>query len=175
MKKSLFAALVLAATAFGLQNPTSVVPTVNSENEMNRTMGGTAYKYSLGTQLRQAHNTAVGVYDFTKVGGAASVPLELGITLPTKAIVRFVFYDVISAPSTLGSSQVGFYVSLSTTPDLKGYTALASWTGRVAGTPNDTTTNMIKITSQKKVYAVVSGSALAGGKIKVFVDYVISE
>lgn len=175
MKKFLLLAAMVAVSAFGALPP-SFTPNANSEFDMNKYMGAVPYKYSLGTQLRQAHNTAVGIYNFALVGGT-NKSLVTGITLPSKAIVRSVFFDVLSTPTTAGTSELGFYVSTSVlaAPDLKGYTALASWTGRVAGTPDDTVSKMIKLTGQKQVYAVVSGSALLAGKIKVFVDYVISE
>lgn len=169
--KLLLLALAFTASAFAA-NPVNKVPTSALEYEVNRGFGAIGYKYSLGTVVRQAHNTAVGVYDFSVTGGATG-DHEVGITLPNKAVVRNVFFDTVTAPLSGGSATVGFKVQ--SAADLEPLTAIASWTGRTQGTPDGAVGNMIKLTAQRKVYATISVAALTAGKIKVFVDYVVSE
>lgn len=168
---ALFAALLIGQTAFAVA-PSSQVPTTANEYQWNRFMGPTALATLIGTKLKQAHNTAVGVLDFSLVGGATG-DLETGITLPDNAIVRKAFFDVLTPPTSGGLATVAFKVQ--TAADLKTATAIASWTGIVDGELDGTPADFIKLTAQRKVYATVASFALTGGKIKVFVDYVVSE
>lgn len=127
----------------------------------------------VGTKLKQAHNTAVGILDYSLVGGAIG-DLAVGITLPNKAIVRKAFFDVITQPTAGGAATVAFKVQSG--GDLKTATAISSWTvGRVDGALDGAVANFIKLTAARTVYATVAASALTAGKIKVFVDYVVSE
>lgn len=170
MKTFLFG-LLLSVTAFAA-NPVSKVPTSAMEYTLNRVLGHAAQKYSLGTVLRQAHNTAVGVYDFSATGGAQG-DHEVGITLPDNAIVTDVLFDVVTAPTSGGSATVAFKVQ--SAGDLKAATAIASWTGLLDGVPVSSAATAIKLTAQRKVYATIATADLTAGKIKVFVEYVVSE
>lgn len=172
---ALFMALVATAST-----PVNVVPTAAMEFDVNRNLGPVGYKYSLGKVIRQGHNTAVGVFDVTQQGygvAATSTSYDTGIHLPTKAIIRRVLFDVVTAPVlTLGSVQIGFTSNAAL--DLKALTALGTWTGELDGIPQGTTSNNVKLTAARTVYAVISSSSvgtLTAGKIKVFVDYVVSE
>jgi hypothetical protein len=169
---ALFSALFIGQVAFAAP-PTSQVPTAGQEYQWNRFLGPTAFATLLGTKLRQAHNTAVGILDFALVGGAVG-DHETGITLPNKAIVRRVFFDTLVQPTSGGSATIAFKVQ--SAADLRAATAIASWTvGLAQGIPDGSVANMIKLTAERKVYATVATAALTGGKIKVFVDYVVSE
>lgn len=170
-----FAAMLSMAST-----PVNVVPDAAFEYSFNRFAGGLGYKYSLGKVIRQGHNTAVGVFDVTQQGygvAATSTSYDTGIHLPNKAIIRRVLFDVVTAPVlTLGSVQIGFTSNAAL--DLKALTALGTWTGELDGIPQGTTSNNVKLTAARTVYAVISSSSvgtLTAGKIKVFVDYVVSE
>ena len=64
-----FLLMVFSVASFGVAQ-TSIVPTSQAEYSLNRNMGSAAQKYSVGSLLKQAHNTAVGVYDYSLTGGA---------------------------------------------------------------------------------------------------------
>jgi hypothetical protein len=170
---------VFAAMLSVASTPVNVVPDAAFEYSINRQMGALAYKYSLGKVIRQGH-AAVGVFDVAQQGygvAATSTSYDTGIHLPNKAIIRRVLFDVVTAPVlTLGSVQIGFTSNAAL--DLKALTALGTWTGEVDGIPAGATANNIKLTAARTIYAVISSSSvgtLTAGKIKVFVDYVVSE
>lgn len=173
MKFLIALALTLSAVIFGATLEKSVVPTANMEYQLNKQWGPLPFKYSLGKVLKQSHNTAVGVLDFAR--GTLSGSVDTGITLPSKAIIRNSFIDVITQPTSGGATEIGF--TAQTAFDLYGRTAKASLTtGIKDGVVEDgTEAGYIKLTAARTVYAVVSGSALTAGKIKIFVDYVVSE
>lgn len=166
----LFSALLLfaASVSFGAAQQ-SIVPTANAAYELNRTSSA-AHKYSAGSVLKEAHNTAVGVWDYSLTGGVAGA-YSTGITLPAKSIIRKVFFDVVTSPTSAGGTIAFHAVSAN---DLKTATASASWTDRVDGALDGAVANFIKITSAKTVYATLV-STYSAGKIKVFVDYTVSE
>lgn len=139
--------------------------------DLNR-IGPAARKWNLGTLIRQ-ENTAIATYDFTKDGGAVGT-VTFPLKLPSGAIVKRVFFDNVTSASSLGAATIGF--SLQSSGDLKATnTAYTSWTGRLAGIPDDTTTNMIKLTAQRTLTMSIGTAALTAGKIKAFIEYVIGE
>jgi hypothetical protein len=169
---ALFTALFVGASAFAVA-PTSNVPTTSQVYQWNRFMGPVAFATLLGTKLQQMHTTAVGTYDFSLVGGAVG-DLSTGIVLPDNAIVRRAFLDVITPPTSGGSATVAFKVQ--SAADLKAATAIASLTAGVHdGALNDSVAAYIKLTAERTVYATVATAALTAGKIKIYVDYVVSE
>lgn len=175
MKNLIFALLLASASVFAAVNPpTSYVPSASSEFQQNRQMGPVALSTSLGTQLRQAHNTAVGVYDFSVQGGAVSGVKGTGIQLPNKAIVTKVWFDVVSTVSTSASGTLSFKLWPSQ-GSLKDPLAAASWVGRINGELDGTVGDFIKPAVANSVVAVIGTGALTAGKVKVFVDYVVSE
>lgn len=169
MKKFLFA-LLMAGSAFGV-NPASTIPTSDFAFSVNRWMGPTAYNQSLGTRVFRAHTVGYGTLDFSKQSGANG-DVTVGLLLPAKAILRRVFFDVVTAVSPVGTS-IAF--NLLTSEDIKAATAAASWSGQVTGIQDGTTTHMLKTTSATNVVATLSGSTATAGKIRVFADYVVSE
>lgn len=179
--KAIFAMLgMFIAVVASASTPVNVVPTASFEFDVNRNMGPVGYKYTLGKVIRQSHNTAVGVFDVAQQGpgvAATSTSYDTGIHLPSKAVIRFVFFDTATAlTNTLGRVQVGFQAESSV--DLKTLTTYSTWSGRQAGVPDGTVGTMVKTTAARTVYAVVSSSSvgtLTAGKIKIFVDYVVSE
>ncbi len=93
--------------------------------------------------------------------------------LPAKSIIRRVFFDTVTAIAPSGTSLAWQYLSAG---DLKGTTAAGSWTGRMDGIPDGTAAAMLKGgSSAADVKVVLSGSTATAGKVRIFVDYVVSE
>lgn len=166
----LVAASVSQGTTFTVGAQKSIVPTAIGAFEMTRSPQGSAYKNQLGYVLREAHGVAVGVWDYARTGGAAG-DHAVGIDLPAKAIVKKVFFDVVTTPVGV-SSTIAFKVSGA--GDLKTATATGTWTGMVDGALDGAVANFIKLSTAKSVYATIA-SAYSAGKIKVFVSYSVSE
>lgn len=168
-------AMLLGCTSAFAAAPVSNVPTAASTYDLNRTTAA-AYKHSLGTKVKEAHTTAVGVYNFSATGGAVGTH-SVGITLPAKAIIRNVFTDEVTNVTTSASGTLSFVVipGNGSTTVLKSDLAAASWSGIQAGVPDNTVSKMIKPTAASSVLALIKTGALTAGKVKVFVDYVISE
>jgi hypothetical protein len=105
-------------------------------------------------------------------GGAAG-DHKVGILLQNKSIVRKVWYDVVTAPVGVGST-IAF--KMNNAGDLKTATATASWTSRVDGALDGAVANFLKCSTAAGCNLVATvASAYSAGKIKVFVDYVVSE
>jgi hypothetical protein len=173
--RNLIAFLLLASTAAHAvtTDPVSVVPNASSEFSQNRQMGPVALKYSLGTQVKQAHNTAVGVFDVATSGGATGYH-NVGITLPAKSVIRKVWFDVVTAPTT--AAPAAFIAFKATTDgDLKDSVGTGLWANRVDGELDGTVTEYLKLSTATVIKASVLTAALTAGKIKIFVDYVVSE
>ncbi len=131
-----------------------------------------AFKQLLGTRTLRAHTTGYGTWDFALTGGANGTA-NLGLKLPAGAILRYVFFDVITAVAPAGT-RISF--GLLSATDIKGATAAGSWTGRVAATQTGAVANFLKATtSSTQIFATLSGSTATAGKIRVFADYVLSE
>lgn len=167
--KKIFSFLFLfaASVAFGVAQ-VSIVPTANFEYDINH-RDYLNYKYSIGTLIKQGHS-AVGVWDFAKTGGAAG-SYNVGIALPAKSIIKQVIFDVVTAPVGVFSTIAFNAVNAG---DLKAALGTASWTGIVAGVPVGTAATAVKCTAACTLQATIASSYTAG-KIKVFVDYYVSE
>jgi hypothetical protein len=160
-------AFVLGTSAFA-----GPVPTSSDEFQWNRFWGPAALATLAGTKLREAHNTAVGVYDFATAGGAIG-ERPVGLTLPNGAIIRNVFIETLTAPTSGGAATIAFRAQ--SAADLLGATAIASFTGRQQGVPNGAVANMIKLTAARTVTATVATAALTGGRIAIYIDYVLGQ
>lgn len=136
--------------------------------DLDRASGTIFLKHRVGTRLVEAHNTAYGQYDFSKQGGAIG-SYDSGIHLPNGAIIREVFFDVITAGTTSLSGTVSF--DANSTGDLKAALAAASWTGKVAGIPVYTAASMVKLTAARTLLFSIATGALTAGKINAYVDY----
>lgn len=149
----------------------SNVVTSTNEYQINNWMGPAAFANTLGSLIRYGYNTAYGLYDFSVQGGALGSQ-DLGLSLPLGAIIRNVFFDVVTQPVSLGSATVAF--SAQSAGDLKAALAIASWTvGRIVGLPvHATVSTYIKLTAARTLTATIATAALTAGKIAVYVDYV---
>lgn len=177
MKLILSFIMLLATSAFAVLPTQNTAPSTDDLYAFNRFMGSVAYKRNLGTLLFQGHNTAYGVYDFTVNGGAIGTT-NIGITLPGKSIIRNVFFDVITQPTSGGSATISFKAV--STGDLKAALAISSWTvGEITGIPVfGTVSTYIKVsttTTPVVLSAAIATAALTAGKIGVYVDYVVGQ
>lgn len=141
-------------------------------------MNATAQKIRLGDLLDAQKGCAKGEYDFSVSGGTAgtiSLLDEAGeaVKLPDNAIVTNAFIDVITQPTSSGTPSIS--VGLVSTTDIKGATAIASFTGLIDGVPDNTAANMIKTTSEQTLDMTITGPDLTAGKFFVLVDYIVTE
>ena len=144
---------------------------------LNR-LNAMAHKTRLGDLLDNAYFQAVGIYDFSVVGGAVgliSLRDSEGQTfkLPTNAIIKNVVLDVVT--EIAGGAGSTFGLQLQSANDLLADTAIASVTGRVQGIPNNAVANMIKLTAERTLQAEIGTDALTAGKVNIFIEYMVSE
>jgi len=193
--KNIFISLLLVCSALHAE-----VPNPDFQHTFNHLQGvPEARKWSLGTVLRQAHNTAVCVYDFATQGGAIGNIKLLGTDLvtpcllPGKAVIRGGFVDWTTTLTSGGSATVSIS-SGQAVADLKAaqaYTALSpqttfnSTSNSLIPTPG-TQTTYVKITAANSIvggvntnpsqpYITVATAALTAGHARVFIDYSVSE
>lgn len=176
MFKLSIALLMLGLTAM------ADVPTSDFEFTFNRLSGvPAARKYQLGTKLREAHGTAICVYDYATLGGVKntnigllSTDLQTACQLPAKAIIHNGFIDVTTAPVgsgaliALGSSLAGV--------DVLGGTGIASLPlGGHSILPAGTLASHIKVPTAAQPTITIGGANLTAGHFRVFLDYVLGE
>lgn len=154
--------------------------TGDNEYKLNTFSASGAQNVQLGTLLTQTSNLLVARYSFAVQGGASTASISLltdlsntrsYAVLPNKAIIKNVWVDVLTQPTSSGSASVS--VKAVSTGDLLTATAKGSITGFVQGTPNNTTTNAIKLTASKTIKADVTINALTAGKFDVYIEYVL--
>ena len=101
--------------------------------------------------------------------------LDLGVDVPDNAIIKSVDYDVLVAPA--GATDIKFTLPSETANDgvLGNGELTATLHGESAGpAPSTLATSKLKTTAARDLSVVIAGTASAG-KIKVFVEYLISE
>lgn len=152
----------------------------NGAYELNRS-SAVARKYALGTQLQGAGAFGVKAqWDYAKSGGTGDITLKdpegNPVKLPNKAIITNCLIDVATQPtSATGSASIA--ISSKAVADLKAATFPAGYTttAPLACIPTGTQATMIKMASEATLKIRVGSEALTGGKINVWVQYVISE
>lgn len=130
----------------------------------------------LGTELMKVKNTLRCSYDFAVQGGAISAiklldPAGNVATLPDKAVITQVYIDTITTPTSAGSATIA--IGANTATDLKAATAIATYTGVIAGVPVGTGATMVKVTAERQILATVAVDTLTAGKFDVYIDYVL--
>ncbi len=117
---------------------------------------------------------AKATYSFAVNGGAVST-IDLGVTIPSGAIVYQALIDVRTALTSGGAADVG--LTLLTEDDLLADTDYdgAPWstTGIKACIPVGTAASAIKLTSDKNVSVEVEDAALTAGIFDVYVLYIL--
>lgn len=179
MKKLFIALLALMAVstaygAAGLPQPVDV------RNLANYGGGGNLRKIQLGTQLVDKKVQVMkALYSYAVQGGSTAASVNLkdvdgkDAVLPDNAVITKVIFDVLTAPTSTGSATIAF--GANSTTDLKAATAIASYTGLVAGIPVGTAGTSVKTTAQRTLTATIGTADLTAGKINVFVEYYISD
>lgn len=162
--------------------PSIALATITAEQEfaINR-MNSVAQKHQLGTLLQKNVNVVTGKYSFAVQGGAVgdiSLLSDLNntnstIVIPDNAVIKKVYIDVLTAPTSGGAATVA--VKLQSAADLKGATAIASFTGIMDGVPAGAAANMIKLTADRTLKITVATAALTAGKFNVYVEYVLGD
>jgi hypothetical protein len=151
----------------------------NAEFGLNRAAPEAMLKYQLGTKvMRDTQHELKATYDFAKIGGASGTYNLRNIyanklTLPKNALVTNCYIDVLTAPVGAGASLA--FSTGKSAGDLKGATAVASFTGVVACIPVETAATVIKLTADVNPTITISGGTLTAGKINVHMMYLLSE
>jgi hypothetical protein len=153
------------------------VPVADAKLYLNK-MNSTAQKIQLGSVLQNQRGALRATYDFAvQGGGIGTVNLKDAdgndATLPDKAIVTQVYVDEVTNVTSGGSPTIAF--GANTTTDLLGATAIASFTGIIAGVPTGTAATMVKLTAARTLTATIATATVTAGKLNVFVEYVVSE
>lgn len=168
------AALLLPQIVYALPVPHGEV-----EFQLNRGAGSMS-RTQLGTRLmRESKRVMRARYDFTVGGGSSLADITLkdvnggNAVLPDGAIITNVIFDVLTQPTSDGSATVAFKAA--SAGDLKAATAVASWTGLVAGVPVGTAATAIKLTAAQTLKATVAVADLTAGKIDVIIEYHLVE
>lgn len=153
------------------------VSPANTKNLLQK-MNSTAQLVRLGSILQGQVGVIRCTYDFAIQGGAIGTvnlrdPDNALATLPDKAIITQVFIDEVTNVTSGGSATIA--LGANTTTDLLGATAIASFTGVIAGVPTGTAATMVKLTAARTLTATIGTAAITAGKLNVFVQYVVSE
>lgn len=153
----------------------------NAEFGLNRSDPEANQKYRLGTLVTTKKKwVQKGIYDFSKVGGAAGTAINLrsdtanSIKLPKGAIISDCILDFVTATASGGSATISIGTGQSTT-DLVSALAVASGTGLVACTPVGSAATAIKMTADRTPTITIGTAALTAGKIYVMIEYWLSD
>lgn len=138
-------------------------------------MNSTAQKVRLGDYIANQRGVVKGIYSFAVQGGAVtSVNLKdengRDIVLPSGAIITQVFIDEVS--NVTGGAGSTIAIGANTTTDLIGATAIASFTGIIAGIPTGTAANMVKLTADRTLTATIGTDPVTAGVLHVYVEFV---
>jgi hypothetical protein len=135
----------------------------------------------VGTSVYKSRvHSAKCTYDFAVSGGSSSANIKLldskgqPCSLPNKAIIRDVLIDVITAPTSGGSATISLGSGV-TAVDFKALTAIASYTGLVAGIPVGSAATAIKLAADQTPVAKIAVAPLTAGKFNVQIQYQLSE
>lgn len=148
------------------------------EHEFNFKNSALGIKHLQGTKIaKQLKQAMIATYDFSVLGGAIAAlnlknPAGTDAYLPKGAVITSCIIDVITAPTSGGSATIA--LSIQSAGDLKAATAIASYTGLVAGVPVGSAATSIKLTADAIVVATVATAALTAGKINVLIEYYVS-
>ncbi len=173
--------LLLAALIPGFAHADSLVEVNAKQFLLNQASPGAMAKARLGDILMKRSERSIKcVYDFAKKGGAIGAIVlvdEQGMAckIPNKAIVRDVLIDVITAPTSGGSATIAIGSGTMSASNFKAATAIASYTGLVAGIPIGSAATAVKMTSDQSPKITIATAALTAGKLNVHIKYQLSE
>ena len=171
--------------------PVAVADEYRIENATGKTR--TAHKGAIVREM------AVAVFDPSSNTSERAVGAHgLGVYLPDNAIITNAWYDVITTVTTASTDSGTIALHVQSAGDLVAAIAVSNasnvWDAGVHGTlvsaPNlgadaahDTALEVIalyaalpiKMTAEREITATVAVAALLTGKVRIFVEYVISE
>jgi hypothetical protein len=132
----------------------------------------------LGDQVRQRRHTAEAVFDFAINGGSIGAK-NLGEFIPRGAVIRRAWYDVLST-FTSGTDAATIALQVESAGDLVTAIAISDvsnpWDAGIHDAiPVDTAATAIKTSAVNELQAVVAVEALTGGRLRLFVEYMLSE
>lgn len=175
MKKLLIALLLALAPSAAFALPVSHLET---RFQLDRTALG--QRVQLGTQLvRNKVQVMRATYSFATQGGSSAADIALldsdgkAAILPSGAIIKQVLISTVTAPTSTGSATIA--LKAQSAGDLKAATAIASYTGLIAGVPVGTAATMFKLTAARTIYATVAVADLTAGVINVFIEYYLTD
>lgn len=124
---------------------------------------------------RGANFQAKGTYSFAVSGGAVGTIALPGASIPSGAIVRGGWINVITPPTSGGAATVS--VGVEAAGDLQAAAVIsgAPWStvGRKNVTPGYTGATSIATTAARSISIAVAVAALTAGVFEVYVDYVM--
>lgn len=181
MKKILLAFLITAG-AFGAIS-------ADKQYKLNQYLGSVGSQTQLGTLIaeggqtgysRDGHQSAqllIATYDFAVNGGASGASIHLGVSLPSKAIIRRTYLDTVTPVASSGAS---IEISALNRGDIKN-PFLASILNvadqQTDGYSTGTVGLMKKITSAtpRGIFFGINAGTITAGKVKIFIEYVVSQ
>jgi hypothetical protein len=134
-------------------------------------MNAVAGKVGLGTLLNKCKNIVKVTYDVAVNGGAVGSIL-LGTKIPSGAIVTRVFYQIKTAFTSTGNNGT-LALSLQSAGDVLAAVDADTLSGIGSGIQDDAVANMLALTAERELTAVVATNALLTGKVDIFVEYVV--
>lgn len=183
MKKFLVFGLIALFGSLGVAHLTA-----EQEYILNHTNASSA-RAQLGTLLNKTQNLLVAKYSYAVQGGSTAADISLltdlkdprsYAKLPDNAVIRNVWIDVITAP-TSGSTVTTLAFKAQSAGDLLASVLKTSFPSIFAqGVPTGATTTFIKMTADRTIKLTVGpvtlGSApLTAGKINVYIDYALGD
>ena len=137
----------------------------------------------LGVNLRDAQQFGTKAqWSYAVSGGAANSDISLldsegrPVKLPAGAVITNCLIDVVTQPTSATSSgKLAF--SSKAVADLKASSFVAAYTTTLplACIPTGTQATMIKLSSEGTLKVRTGSEALTGGKINIWVQYVLAE
>lgn len=135
----------------------------------------------VGTELiKHREHSLKCVYDFSVSGGSSAANINLldevgkACVLPKNAIIRDVLIDVVTAPTSGGLATISLGSGVSAV-DFKAATAIATYSGLVAGIPIGSAATAIKLTGDKTPVAKIAVAPLTAGKLNIHIKYQLSQ
>jgi hypothetical protein len=118
-------------------------------------------------------------YDFAVNGGSSAAAIKLRAVdgskclLPDNAVVVNTLIDVLTAPTSAGSATIAVGTGQAAN-DIKTATAIASFTGIMAGIPV-AAASAVKMTADRQPTMSIAVAPITKGKFNVFISYLLSE
>ena len=148
----------------------------NALFDLNRAAPGALQKHQVGTLL-VSHQVRIlkAKYDFAVQGGAQVTGNLVGengkpVIVPKGAVIVNCLIDVLTTGAAGGTGTMS--LTAQGAGDLKGTTAAASYTGRVACVPVGTAATAIKMTADRTLTYTIATANWTQGKFWVYIYYI---